>query len=409
MTKLFKYYNLHLQYFSRNVKLFLIGGLFNGIGFSVFSLLFNLYLIENGFSEAEIGKILSWGSLGSALVAIPAAILLERVHVRKVLIISTILASLAYFMSIYSKILSFIFFFIFFANMFLTVYRVSIAPFFMRNSTKRERIFLFSFNGAIGILSQLIGFMLGGYLPKLLMSLNFTDSLAIAYEWSLYLSVIGSLISIIPFFKIKQMPIPETRKRFINRFKDYSWQIIIRLMIPRLLVGMGAGLIIPFMNLYFKLVFGADSSSIGTFFSILQFFLFLGMISTPFFVKKMGMLRTIVLTQLFSIPFMFILALSNNLSLAVIAFIARGTLMNLSQPVASNFEMEIVKPNEHAFTNAVSTLSWQGSWTISALAGGYIIEKYSFAWSFYITIVLYLLSSISYFAFFRNKKSQTAQ
>ena len=173
-------------------------------------------------------------------------------------------------------------------------------------------------------------------------------------------------------------------------------------MIPKILVGLGAGLVIPFMNLYFKIVFNADSSRIGTYFSIMQVFLFLGMLTAPQLSKRFGMINTIVLTELLSIPFMFILALTTNLPLAVIAFVARGTLMNLNLPVSANFEMELVNPNEQAFTNAISTLSWQGAWTISSWLGGQIIEKYSFAWSFYVTIGFYFLSACSYYIFFRK-------
>ncbi|MCK9331254.1 MAG: MFS transporter [Candidatus Cloacimonetes bacterium] len=402
MYKIIKYYYYHIKLFSSNAKLFLFGGLFNGIGLSVFSLLFNLYLKENGFSESQIGQILSWGSLGAAVVAIPAAILLERVHVRKILIWSTILAGIAYFFAIFSKLLGLIFFFMFLANMFITVYRVSIAPFFMRNSTKKERIFLFSSHHAITMLSQLLGFIIGGYLPKILQSTGITDNISSAYEYSLYISILGTLISILPFLKIQQADIPEKRSNFIQGLTKYNWPIISRLMIPKILVGLGAGLVIPFMNLYFKIVFNADSAKIGSYFSIMQVFLFLGMLSAPQLSKRFGMINTIVLTELFSIPFMLILALSNNLPLAVVAFVARGTLMNLNLPVSANFEMELVNPNEQAFTNAISTLSWQGAWTISSWLGGQIIEKYSFAWSFYVTIVLYFLSACTYYLFFHK-------
>jgi MFS family permease len=402
VIKFIKLYSLHIKYFSKNANLFLLGGLFNGLGLAVFGLLFNLYLKEKGFTESQIGSVLSWGSLGSAVIAIPAAMILERIHIRKILIWSTVLAAVSYFVAIFSQLISLIFLFMFLANMFITVYRVSIAPFIMRNSTKRERIFLFSFNGAITMLSSLLGFMLGGFLPQLLLNLNIAESLAKAYELSLYVSVVGTLVSIIPFLNIKQTHTPIKNTNFLKGLKNYSWRILIRLIIPKLLVGLGAGLVIPFMNLYFETIFKADSASIGTFFSLLQVFLFIGFLITPQLSNRFGMLNTIVLTQLISIPFMFILALSHNLPLAVVAFIARGTLMNLNQPVVANFEMELVKPSEQPFTNAISTLTWQASWTISAWLGGHIIEKYSFAWSFYITIVFYLLSAGSYYLFFKK-------
>jgi len=75
----------------------------------------------------------------------------------------------------------------------------------------------------------------------------------------------------------------------------------------------------------------------------------------------------------------------------------RGMLMNMNLPISANYEMEIQKPEDRPFTNAVSAISWNGAMTLSAAVGGAIIEKHSFAFSFYITIVLYLLSAGSYY------------
>ena len=50
-----------LSLFSRNVRLFLAGTFFIGIGQSVFMLMFNLYLKEAGYAEGFIGyKILGY-------------------------------------------------------------------------------------------------------------------------------------------------------------------------------------------------------------------------------------------------------------------------------------------------------------------------------------------------------------
>ncbi len=405
MIKFFKLYFIHTKLFSKNARLFLFGGIFNGLGLSVFSLLFNLYLKEYSFTESQIGQVLSWGSLGSALIAIPAAMLLEKIHVKKILVYSTLLACLSYFFSIFFKELALIFIFMFFANSFITVYRVCIAPFFMRNSTKSERIYLFSINSALTMLSQLLGFIIGGYLPRLIIAAGISADLKIAYELALYISIAGTMISVFPFLYIKQAHIPEKSKGLFSRVREYNWPVITRLMIPKMLVGLGAGLVIPFMNLYFRNEYNLGTERIGFFFSIMQVFLFAGMMLAPYLTKKFGMIQSIVLTELLSIPFMFILAISRFLPLAVIAFIMRGTLMNMNLPISANFEMELVRPQEQPFTNAISTLGWQGAWTVSAWVGGIIIEKYSFAFSFYITIIAYLLSALTYYIFFSKYRS----
>jgi len=389
---------------SRNARRFLIGGLFNGLGMAVFSLLFNLYLKEYGYGEGVIGQILSLGALGAAVIAVPAAILIERFHIKHILIITTLLASAAYALQIYFKEIGMIMAFSFLATMFITVYRVSVAPFFMRNSTEKERIYLFSISYAVMMFSQFAGFMAGGYLPNMLMRLGFSVSKISAYETSLYMSIIMTIVSVIPFSRIDQKPVPPVKTVLRERIKDIDWHIIFRLMIPKILVGMGAGLVIPFMNLYFKIVFGLESDTIGIYFSILQIFMFVGMLCAPFLTQRFGMIKSIVFTELASIPFMLLLAITTDIRIAVAAFVLRGTLMNMNIPISSNFEMELVEDRNRPLTNAVSMLSWNAAWTLSAHFGGGIIEKYSFTLSFFITVGLYFFSAATYYMFFKDKR-----
>lgn len=400
-------YLKNLKCITPNARLFLIGGIFNGLGMAVFGLLFNLYLEEYGFSKGDIGRILSLGSLGATVVAIPAAFIIERTHVKKILVWSTLLATLAYFGQIYFKTLPLLFLFGFLANVFISVYRIATAPFFMRNSSKNERIYLFSINAALGMVSSLIGAMIGGYLPDWFLWLRFSDTVGSSYELALYFSIAASMISLIPFFMITQKPIPAEKTDIISKIRSYDWKIIGKLMLPKIFIGMGAGLVIPFMNLYFKNVFNLEAKQIGLYFSILQIFMFVGMIAAPAISKKFSMLSFIVWTELISVPFMLVLALTNQLGLAVIAFVLRGMLMNMSTPVASNLEMELVKEEDQPLTNAISSLGWNGAWTISAHFGGAIIEKYSFQYSFYVTIVLYILSASTYYLFLKSYRIAT--
>ncbi|MBN1326609.1 MAG: MFS transporter [Candidatus Cloacimonetes bacterium] len=400
-----KDYLTHVKLFSANARLFLVGGIYNGIGFAVFQLLFNLYLKEYGYQEGQIGQILSFGAIGAAMVAIPAAFLIERIQIKKILVISMFLASLAYILQVYFKEIKLIIIFAFLANMFITVYRVAGAPFIMRNSNKRERIYLFGISSGVWMMSALLGSIAGGFLPRILK--QFSLPVNLAYEISLYFSVGISFLSVIPFLKLQPKPIPKIKKRLLDQIRDYNWPLLTKMMIPKIMIGMGAGLVIPFMNLYFRNEFNLGPAPIGVIFAALQVVMFFGMISAPILTSRFGMLKSIVLTELISIPFMLILALTRQLPLAVIAFILRGALMNMNIPISQNFEMELVKEEQQPFTNALASLSWSGAWAVSTLFGGTIIEKYSFSFSFYITIILYLISAICYYLFFRRSSFQS--
>jgi predicted MFS family arabinose efflux permease len=165
-------------------------------------------------------------------------------------------------------------------------------------------------------------------------------------------------------------------------------------------LGLGAGLIIPFMNLYFRDRFFQPAKTIGLFYAILQFFMLTGIITGPILSKRFGMIKTIVSTQLLSLPFMLILAFTYDLKLAMGAFFLRGALMNMSQPISTNFSMEKVKPSEQPLTNSLTALAWTLAWAFSAVWGGKLIEHYGFTPPLLIASALYILSSVFYFYFF---------
>ena len=393
---------------TRNAKLFMLGSFFVSFGLSVFMLLFNLYLKEQGFNKGEIGTVLMCGSLGAALAALPAAFLIERVHIKQVLIAAVVFAACAYGLQISSEHLWLIAVWGYVASMFITACRVASSPFFMRNSTHQERMHLFSVNSAIMMLAFFSGYLFGGYLPDIFCKVMPTLQLVDGQKYALYLGVSISLIGVVPFLWITQKSVPVIRTHWLVKLKGYDWHIIWRLMLPKLLVGLGAGLVIPFMNLYFKEVFDLVPKKIGMCYSGMQVMVFLAMLAAPLITRRLGVVKTIVASELLSIPFMLILAITGQLWLAILAFIIRGALMNMSWPVSNKFEMELVKPADQAVTNAISQLSWMGSWAVSSQIGGYIIERYSYSMSFYITICLYFSSAVCYYLFFRNAQAHEA-
>jgi MFS family permease len=119
------------------------------------------------------------------------------------------------------------------------------------------------------------------------------------------------------------------------------------------------------------------------------------------------MVRTIVFTELASIPFMLILAYSYNFPLVFMAFLLRGALMNMGQPVGTNFAMEMVPKSHQGLMNALLMFAWTSSWMISTRIGGMVIEIYGYTVSLLVAIILYVISALTYFMFFRKAEKFT--
>ena len=393
-------YVAHLRLFSRDARLYLTGSFFLSIGFGVYQLLLNLYFRELGFGETLIGSVLSWQSLGAMLIAIPAAIVMSRASLKRSLVLSTPLAVVGYALLALITRPAFLLPASLFAGMATTIYRVAGAPFFMRHSSPVERGYLFSMNFAVATLAGVVGSLGGGVLPGLFAV--FVGSGPLAYRLALLTGALVAACAIVPFLLVRER---ERTEETPFRWPDREQRgLLLKLCIPGFIVGAGAGLIIPFLNLYFKSVFHAPTSAIGAYFTALQVAMTAGILLGPVLARKFGMIRTIVLTQLASMPFMLAMGFTRSLPAAVGCFLFRGALMNMGQPISTHYAMERVKPEAHTVTNSFLMLAWTSSWTFAAVAGGATIERFGFRLSFILAVGLYLVSTILYHVFFGKEE-----
>lgn len=190
--------------------------------------------------------------------------------------------------------------------------------------------------------------------------------------------------------------------RQVREVADIDWGLHAKLVAPAMMIGLGAGLIIPFLNLYFRDRFGLSEGAIGLLFSVMQAFMVAGNLFGPAVSRRVGLVRGVVVTQLVSVPFMVALALSTWFPLVAASFFLRSALMNMNQPLSSHFAMEVVPKRDHAITNSLLSLSWYLAWTVSADVGGALIERKGYTEPLMIAAVLYVAASVLYWYFFKD-------
>jgi predicted MFS family arabinose efflux permease len=214
------------------------------------------------------------------------------------------------------------------------------------------------------------------------------------------------LTSNIFFLKIKRVPLPKINKKIFEGLREKEWNILAKLIIPKLCFAFGGGLIVPFMNLYLSEKFNLPTQMIGISYALLQFFIFMGIFFTPTIVRRTTQLRFIILTGLFSVPFMITMGLTGNITLVLSCFFMRGMLMNMSGPITSMFEMERVGEAECVFASATILFFYHLVYTSSTRLGGYLIETFSFTHTFYLSGFFYALAIYLYYNFFRKEEQQ---
>lgn len=400
-------YLSRMQMFNRNIRLLLLGDVFIGLGMTFWMLLFNLYLKEFGAdlgmslreTSMFIGKTTAIGQFAAALFAIPAGYLAGRMNNKLLLIAAHALSSFAFMGAIVSPEPISLHTLLFAGMGFGVFIWVVTGPFTMANTGPKERTYVFSFAFTLRLVGGIAGNIIAGHLKDLACGAGIAQILA--YRYTILGGIFFSLLAVVPFFFIQTPKHRQGGMLSLKGWRRWDWVLFAKALLPTFLLAIGAGLIVQFMNLYLKDTFpGLLDSQIGFFLSMQSLTMVFGMLLAPALAERYGKIRTIVYTQLASIPFMLLLALTGNLWLAVAALVVRASLMNMSGPVSNTLVLELCRKEEQGVLSALFTMNWNFSWAVSAIIYGYMRGNYRLM--FFIAIGLYISSTLLYYAFFKD-------
>jgi predicted MFS family arabinose efflux permease len=250
-----------------------------------------------------------------------------------------------------------------------------------------------------------MGMAIGGYLPQIWSALFGADGGSVtSYRYTLYVSLAVSIVSIVPLFFLKE------KKRVCVDAPNLGLMLkelaqsktVKRLVTISCLIGLGAGLIVPFFNVYFNKMLSATPGQIGLIFALAQASMAIGAMGVPYMVSRIGKVKTVSLTYLLSIPFLIVLAISTNLYIAGAAYILRMLFMNMSVPISNSFSMEIVHSDEMASVSSLTSMGSYISIAVSSFIAGILMSYGSYLLPYVATCMFYLAASVLYFRFFRK-------
>jgi MFS family permease len=401
--------------FSSNARQFLALQAIAAFFGSAYGVIFNLFLMQSGYGEASIGKFLSAAGLALAITVVPCGILTDKWGHRRSFFIAAIIGSACALFRVFAPNAEMIFVFFLIGGAAGGLAAVAGAPFLMENSRAKERTDLFSVNFAIMLGAGVLGNFAGGGFPDLLQSL-FNYDLQSCYMITLTVSSLGMFLGLIPILrmrKLKDHVIPEdeveepaqngnkTEVHTIKPVEGKGWNIIIKFVITSALIGAGAGLVIPFFNLYFSKRFLLPSSEIGILFAVAQICTAFAALLGPALARRIGKVNTVVIMQILSLPFLVTLGFETQaLWLASVAFFARATFMQAGTPLTGALQMELIPAGRRAFANSLNSLSWNLAWAGTTAISGELMERINYAIPYYITAGFYLISTVLFYIFF---------
>lgn len=368
-----------------------------------------IYIKELKIGEDFLGIIISLRTLITALASVPCAIFVNKYGKKKGIFACMLLMPLFIAFQGYSEnkwqllvlaIMQGA------ANSFLAV---SEGPFIMENSSEKIRLRLFSFTYADNVFSTMFGYFIFGDIPNIMQgSIGVVNSL----RYSIILCGIIGIISCIFILMIKEKRTTLSVSKQ-NYLKDLlhvlGGKYSVKLLMYNSIIGFGAGLVVPYFNVYLKYKLNIGTGLIGIIMALAQGAMGLGSLITPYMSKKFGRINTVIICQVISIPFLLFIAIPPSLVIVSISLFLRNALMNMSGPITNTMSMELVETSERSIFASANNIAGNVSRALSAVVAGFIMKNFANGYElpYFITAILYIIGTIYFHKCFcsLNKKS----
>jgi MFS family permease len=389
--------------FHPNARLYLVSAILTGAALGVYRLLSNFYVLSLGFDQNLLGQLITITSMTALLTAVPMGYLADRLGRKNSLLLSGTLVSLGILMTVLVPT-----WWMFYAmnaliGMAQGLSAVTMSPFLLENSGEEERTYLFSLSSGLQMAAASVGNSVGGYLPTWIgqwQSVEATSSLA--YAGALAIIATVAFVGLAPLLWLKT---PNLAKADRTVFAPFAYAqkhpaMLGKLIVPMLVTSIGAGLFMPFMNVFFRVVYRQPDPVIGNVLAWGTLAMGIGLFIAPPLADRLGKARLVVITQGLSIPFLILLGYAPVFWLSALGHYVRLSLMNMSGPVYQTFVMEHVEPESRATVASLVNMAGNFGWAFSPTISGLLQVNYGFGPVFACVVVLYSITVFLYWKFF---------
>lgn len=374
-----------------------------------FILILNIYLRKQGFTDPEIASFNSLRFVGALAFALPLGIYIRGKRLKPFFKVAAIIVPLTSAMiieSIHFSMIPLIQLSFLSWGIGMMLMRVCSLPFIIRNTTPENSTEALSLSAATWSLSTIFS----GILISTLDWVSFIDFFGLTISFNEH-SILW-IITIVGMCSLSfVMGIEEDGQETGNHRNDifslreyYDWKLIFKAISPLVLISIGAGLTIPFVNLFFNSIFGFSSSDYSILGSFTAMLVFMFSLLVPTLRKRYGYWMTIVVVQSLAIICLVVMSLTEVYSyhgyaviIAVVAYVLRQPLMHMAHPASNELMMNYVGKNNQELISALSSSLWSASWFISAKIFEWLrILEFKYFEIFLITAFLYAIGVILY-------------
>lgn len=383
------------------IKKFIIVVFLYGLTSASFNGFFGIYIKELGYPESFVGSILSLRRFSVAVFTLIIAMITDKIGHKKMLIVGLFtvgISSIAIVMvENIAAMRAIAIVFGFGQSAMLTVE----SPFIYEQTDLEERVHAFSLTFATRNAAFVTGSLVTGLLADSFSKIVGEGAVSIRY--ALIVISAMSLLAIFPLAMLKPRKVNKHKSLNLTELKGFFNKSNIAFLSYTGFIGLGAGLVVPFFGVYLKYVLETTESVVGLILSFAQLGTVFGSLAVPFLSTRVGNHKTIVMTQLLSIPLLIAIGFPQGIIIVTISFFLRSSLMNMNQPLIRNISMDIVEENFRPLMSAMRAMINNLMRALGIFLGGIIMEAYTYNTPYLFTILFYLIGTYIFFRLFKDE------
>jgi MFS family permease len=392
--------------FSLDAKKLVVVSVIAAVADATVWFLLTLYLDDLNYSRSQIGSVIFIMSIFQVMPLLPAGYIGDRFGRKKMIFLGICIYSVGMFFLIRANSLSDFYIGAAIWGYGHALYMPAFMSFLSERVESERRKFLFGFQMFASMMSSASAVLIMGFMPATL-SNYLNTTLQNGYRYVFFAGLCFSLYQLVPFALTDK---EKCESNFTN-LKSYKKdpdvpplpkKTLVKLCIPMALFGLGAGLIVPFFQVWFKWRFDTRVEDIGILWSLTQYLWAAAYLITPALADRKGSVKSITLVHTAAIIALLAIPVSPTFFFVAIAYITRMVLMNSTWPIFQSYSLSHVPDEHRSFTLSSTNFSFNSMKAITPLVAGYLFQ-YSLQLPFFITAVLYIIGTVAFFMFFRKK------
>lgn len=366
--------------------------------------IFAIYLSIAGYSESDIGLLISVSLFLSSVLIIPGGMLADSLGRKRISALGLILGAISFIGYLYPVNLYYLILIASIGGIGSALFGGTISAILADVApTPDKRNAVFSVAQSLSSLAGVLG-SLAGASPKLLQGLGYgarESYYPVLLAMAISLAVSSALVIIIRSSEARR----SGPRLYLPR---KSRDVIIGGMAYAIVISLGAGIItrqIFALWLYKKFSVGQDF--IAYIFALSSGILIFAYLASPAIAKRLGSVNSIVLTQSIGTAILLAIAIAGNSIIAGLLYSLRFVLMNMTTPILRSLILGLVDPSERATASSVIALALNLPGSFTPAVAGYLMSKVSLETPFYVATPLYAAAIAMFYTFFKGYEAKS--